>query len=331
MPHVACPLQALLALLPADISSALPPDVRAAIAAGNLVGAMTALHAHLGLDEQAGGMFAGGYRRGDRVIACVAHDKVAIGDAGTVIGPATSEVADKEQRVLVEFDDGKGQVNYHASSQISLVALAGGYRRGDRVTACVAHDKVAIGDAGTVIGPATSGVGADQAQRVLVELDGGKGRANYLASSQISLVALAGGYRRGDRVTACVAHDNVAIGDAGTVIGPATSEGADQAQRVLVEFDGGKGQVNYHASSQISLVALAGGYIYIYDVEVAPARLSTVFNVAVVQEAVKRRAEVRPLRPPARYGRSTHRTLTCVRRTPLKFDCSAFAADADGA
>ena len=32
---------------------ALPPDVREAIAAGNFARAVTALHAHLGLDEQA--------------------------------------------------------------------------------------------------------------------------------------------------------------------------------------------------------------------------------------------------------------------------------------
>jgi hypothetical protein len=44
-------LQAFLPLLPADV--ALPPDVRAAIAAGNFARAVTALHAHLGLDEQA--------------------------------------------------------------------------------------------------------------------------------------------------------------------------------------------------------------------------------------------------------------------------------------
>ena len=46
-------LQAFLALLPADVAVALPPDVRAAIAAGNFARAVTALHAHLGLDEQA--------------------------------------------------------------------------------------------------------------------------------------------------------------------------------------------------------------------------------------------------------------------------------------
>jgi hypothetical protein len=32
-----------------------------------------------------------------------------------------------------------------------------------------------------------------------------------------------------------------------------------------------------------------------------------------------------------RCGRRTHRTHACIRRTPLQFDCSAFAADADGA
>jgi hypothetical protein len=63
--------------------------------------------------------------------------------------------------------------------------------------------------------------------------------------------SLAGGYQKDDRVTAGVAHGQVAVGDAGTVIGPCTSQGDDGARRVCVEFDGGKGQINYVASSQI--------------------------------------------------------------------------------
>ena len=202
---------------------------------------------------------AGGYRRGDRVTAAVAHGKVAVGDAGTVIGPCTAECADKASRVCVEFDGGKGQINYVASSQINLITLAGGYRRGDRVAAAIAHDKVAVGDAGTVIGPC-SNQGNEHAQRVCVEFDGGKGQINYLASSQLTLITLAGGYRRGDRVTAAQAHDKVAVGDAGTVIGPCSNECADKANRVCVEFDGGKGQINYLASTQLNLSTIAGGY-----------------------------------------------------------------------
>eukprot|EP00900_Chrysochromulina_parva_P003218 jgi/Chrpa1/12898/Chrysochromulina_OHIO_Genome00021154-RA len=45
-----------------------------------------------------GGSLAGGYRKDDRVTAGVAHDKVAVGDAGTVIGPCTAECADKANR-----------------------------------------------------------------------------------------------------------------------------------------------------------------------------------------------------------------------------------------
>ena len=206
-----------------------------------------------------GGSLAGGYRKDDRVTAAQAHDKVAVGDEGTVIGPCSNECADKAQRVCVEIDGGKGRINYVASSQINLITLASGYRRGDRVTAAIAHDKVAVGDAGTVVGPCSS-QSADKADRVCVEFDGGKGQINYLASSQIKLITLASGYRRGDRVTAAIAHDKVAVGDAGTVIGPCSNQGNEHAQRVCVEFDGGKGQINYLASTQLSLITLAGGY-----------------------------------------------------------------------
>ncbi len=46
-------LQPFLALLPEDVAVALPPDVREDVAAGNFARAVTALHAHLGLAEQA--------------------------------------------------------------------------------------------------------------------------------------------------------------------------------------------------------------------------------------------------------------------------------------
>ena len=119
--------------------------------------------------------------------AAIAHDKVAVGDAGTVIGPCSNECADKANRVCVEFDGGKGQINYLASIQITLTTFAGGYRRGDRVTAGVACGKVAVGDAGTVIGPCNAEC-VDKTSRVCVEFDGGKGQINYLASSQLTLV-----------------------------------------------------------------------------------------------------------------------------------------------
>ena len=54
MPRTPCAArQALLVLLPADVTAALPPHVREAIAAGDFARAVTALHTHLGLDEQA--------------------------------------------------------------------------------------------------------------------------------------------------------------------------------------------------------------------------------------------------------------------------------------
>ena len=116
---------------------------------------------------ESGSLAAGGYRRGDRVTAGVACGKVAVGDAGTVIGPCNSQADDKATRVCVEFDGGKGQINCLASTQINLTTLAGGYRRGDRVTARIAHNKVAVGDAGTVVGPCTFEC-ADKATRVCV-------------------------------------------------------------------------------------------------------------------------------------------------------------------
>jgi len=162
-------------------------------------------------------------------------------------GPCAAECADKATRVCVEFDGGKGRNNYIASTELNLTRLAGGYRMGDRVTTRVVCGKVAVGEAGTVIGPCSSQVD-DKATRVCVEFDGGKGRLNYIASTELRLTRLAGGYRRGDRVTAGLNMYPVAVGDAGTVIGPCTAECADQANRVCVEFDGGKGRINCPAS-----------------------------------------------------------------------------------
>ena len=121
------------------------------------------------------------------------------------------------------------------------------------MTAAHAHEKVAVGDAGTVLGPCSSQVD-DKATRVCVEFDGGKGRINYIASTQLNLTTLAGGYRRGDRVAARFAFGKVAVGDAGTVLGPCSSQVDDKATRVSVEFDGGKGWINCPATILMELL-----------------------------------------------------------------------------
>ena len=43
----------------------------------------------------------------------IQHNKVTKGDIGTVLGPCTSAVADKADRILVDFGGEKGRVNIH--------------------------------------------------------------------------------------------------------------------------------------------------------------------------------------------------------------------------
>ena len=69
--------------------------------------------------------------------------------------------------------------------------------------------------------------------------------------------ALVGGWRKGDRVSILVDHAAVSIskGDVGTVVGLTTSgprsDGADKADRVLVDFGEGKGRLNCLAKTQL--------------------------------------------------------------------------------
>ena len=57
--------------------------------------------------------------------------------------------------------------------------------------------------------------------------------------------ALVGGWEKGDRLSILVDHAAMRIskGDVGTVVGLATSDGADKADRVLVDFGEGKGRL----------------------------------------------------------------------------------------
>ena len=47
---------------------------------------------------------------------------------------------------------------------------------------------------------------------------------------------------------------NISKGEVGTVVVPATSDGADKADRVLVDFGEGKGQLNCLAKKGVALV-----------------------------------------------------------------------------
>ena len=79
---------------------------------------------------------AGGFVVGERVKSPVGHEpsNLAKGDTGVVEGPCGNDkVSDASARVCVDFAAGKGKVNILANSQIELIPLAGGYRRGDSV------------------------------------------------------------------------------------------------------------------------------------------------------------------------------------------------------
>jgi len=73
--------------------------------------------------------------------------------------------------------------------------LPGGFQQGDRVRSLIAYQNVKVGDQGTVIGRSQKqelriGEGwtpssADEYKRVCVDMGPGKGRVNFVASSQL--------------------------------------------------------------------------------------------------------------------------------------------------
>ena len=140
--------------------------------------------------------------------------------------------------------------------------LVGGWRKGDRVSILVDHAAMSIskGDVGTVVGPTNSN-GADKADRVLVDFGEGRGRLNCLTKTQLEHATLVGGWRKGDRVSILVDHAAMSIskGDVGTVVGPTNSNGADKADRVLVDFGEGKGRLNCLTKTQLEHATLVGG------------------------------------------------------------------------
>ena len=79
---------------------------------------------------------AGGYRKGDRVMSLIAHEKVQKGDVGTVVGPSENNAAaDRADRVSVDFGDDKGKWNFHAGSQIAAAAKKKDARPGEKAAA----------------------------------------------------------------------------------------------------------------------------------------------------------------------------------------------------
>jgi hypothetical protein len=64
---------------------------------------------------------ASGYQKGDRVKSLVDFNRISKGDIGTVVGPCDVEsLADKADRVLVDFGADKGKGNFHAKLELTL-------------------------------------------------------------------------------------------------------------------------------------------------------------------------------------------------------------------
>ena len=108
-------------------------------------------------------------------------------EAEAVVGPSTNpSAADADKRVCVDMGHGKGRVDYVADlKNLEHVPLAGGFQKGELVRALIAHApmNVKVGDEGTVVGPSNNPSAADADKRVCVDMGPGKGRVNYLASS----------------------------------------------------------------------------------------------------------------------------------------------------
>jgi len=130
-------------------------------------------------------------------------------------------------------------------------ALVGGLQEGDQVRSLVDHASIHLvkGDVGTVIGPSNSNRD-DNARRVLVDFGPGKGQINMVAKVHVEHIPPLGddfhNFQKGDRVCLLVeaaANRSIQRFDVGTVVGPCSNESKD-ADRVLVDFGTGKGQVS---------------------------------------------------------------------------------------
>lgn len=207
--------------------------------------------------------FAGGWVKGDVIVAKIAHGSIAIGDRGTVEGPsANSTAADAAQRVCVDFGKGKGTMNMLATTQVEGAPLAGDWVKFDVVLSRIEHNGIEIGDQGIIMGPSNNTKAVDAEDRVNVDFGVGKGRVNMLAISQIEGVSLAGGLVKGDTVMAKIDHMKVKAGDKGKVTGPSTKASAEDAsERVNVNFGTDKGCFNMQVVTQVQGIPLASGWM----------------------------------------------------------------------
>ena len=170
--------------------------------------------------ECEGAPLAGGWRKSDVVSILVdfAPQGINKGDIGTVVGPCGNAVlADKAERVLLDFGEGKGRLNVTVG-ECEGAALAGGWRKSDVVSILVdfAPQGISKGDIGTVVGPCGNADLADKAERVLLDFGEGKGRLNVTVG-ECEGAPLAGGWRKSDVVSILVdfAPQGTSKGDIG--------------------------------------------------------------------------------------------------------------------
>ena len=139
---------------------------------------------------------------------------------------------------------------------MAAAVLAGGFCKGDRVSMTIDHapQNISKGGVGTVVGPCNNAKLDQAAERVLVDFGEGKGEVNCHGKTHLEHAPLPGAWRKGDRVSMTIDHapQNISKGDVGTVVGPCNNAKLDQAaERVLVDFGEGKGEVNCNGKTQL--------------------------------------------------------------------------------
>ena len=74
---------------------------------------------------QAAKVAALGWSIGGRCVSVIEHGSINLrpGDEGTVVGPCNSDAADRAERVLVDFGQGKGKVNIPFGSSDFILVL----------------------------------------------------------------------------------------------------------------------------------------------------------------------------------------------------------------
>jgi len=222
------------------------------------------------------GPLAGGFRKGDRVRALFRLPpfqdgdeiiQVRGGEEGIVVGPCSFPNApEASESVCVDMGPPVGMLNFKYQ-HIEHEPLAGGFQKGDRVRALIAHApmNVIAGDEGTVVGPCSAAGDAEASRRVCVDMGPTKGEVNFCVYTHIEQLPLVGGFKKGDRVRARISHPprNIKVGDEGTVIGPAIvfeSDCKNPSEYLCVKFEGDKGIRNFHYRYGIEQMPLAGGF-----------------------------------------------------------------------